>query len=45
MNSKKLKNNSVNMLKNAINKNALKEALNNPKSRKEILNILNKVRF
>ena len=34
-----------NLFKNAINKQALKEALNDPTKRKEILNILQKVRY
>lgn len=33
-----------NYLKNAINKKALKKALSDPESKKEILNILKKVR-
>ncbi len=36
---------SNNLFKNAIDKKALKKALNDPKSKKEILNILSKVRY
>lgn len=34
-----------NLFKNAIDKKALKKAMDNPKSRKEITDILKKVRY
>ena len=34
-----------NLFKNAINKKALKKALQDEKSRKEILSILNKIKY
>lgn len=34
-----------NMFKNAIDKNALKKAMNDPRSKNEILNILNKIKY
>ena len=41
-----MKTNNINSLfKNAIDKKELKKALQNEKSKKEILNILNKVRY
>lgn len=40
-----MKQNINNLFKNAIDKKALKKALQNEKSKKEIINILNKVRF
>lgn len=39
-----MKNNN-NWIKKAINKKALKKAMQNEKSKKEIMTILNKVRF
>lgn len=41
-----MKTNNINsLLKNAIDKKALKKALQNEKSKKEIMTILNKVRY
>ena len=40
-----MKNNKNNLFKNAINKKALKKALSDEKSKKEILNILSKIRY
>lgn len=40
-----MKNNCNNLIKKAINKQALKKALSDEKSKKEILNIINKMRY
>ena len=40
-----MKKQSNNLFKNAIDKKALKKALSNEKSKREILSILNKVRY
>ena len=39
------KNSTNNLIKNAIDKKALKKALSDEKSKREILTILNKVRY
>lgn len=40
-----MKNKYNDLIKKAINKNALKKALSDEKSKKEIMTILNKVRY
>ena len=39
------KNDAKNWIKNAINKKALKEAMNNEKSKREIMAILAKIKY
>ena len=40
-----MKKNNNNLFKNAIDKKALKKAMSDPKSRSEILTILNKIKY
>lgn len=42
---KRYKTNLNKMFANAIDKNAIKKAFENPNSKKEILNILNKIKY